>query len=383
MFAAVKTLFGYTPRAASPPPELASTSRKRGLERSDSDNDTPRKRARRRVRRRAKRTGPAPRDPALGLPYSPNTYQTAEPGVRRLFPPRAPQPLPTATGVIQIPRVRLGDGAAEPPRFTREEKGKAAVRDGTDKQNQTTAPVGPAPAPTTPQRPRPRPRPRLGGRLGAVRDNGGAPITPPPTSPAGPSTPATGTRQTVTSTPGAATTTTNTTDVPPLNQAQWRDTPNARARAILAANDGDPQAAADDIKHELREPEYSSRHVEIRDSMWQVMDAMETLARTHFANNFANNPANDAALTLQFATLIPETVKLIGCVASGGPAGEQGWRDLFYNSQKRAALVLAIIGKVLVEQVYQHVFFGGSQEEENHIIQLQTQYSQQDGTVFL
>jgi hypothetical protein len=74
-----------------------------------------------------------------------------------------------------------------------------------------------------------------------------------------------------------------------------------------------------------------------------------------------------------------KTVKVIGCVASGGPEGEQGWRDLFYDQEKRQALVCAIIGNVIVEQVLQHIFFGGESEHTRIVAKLQERYQNEDG----
>jgi hypothetical protein len=155
---------------------------------------------------------------------------------------------------------------------------------------------------------------------------------------------------------------------------------------------GDRSKAAYQVKVELDraqpsgkpEPLYSFRDVEIRDGIWQVMDKIQRFARVHFDFKFQRGVGevlrNEDKLNTAFASMVPETVKLIGCVASGGPSGAEGWRDLFYDRAKRRALVCAMIGNVLTEQVYQHGFFGGSSAQEEHIDQLQFDHRHDDGT---
>jgi hypothetical protein len=81
-----------------------------------------------------------------------------------------------------------------------------------------------------------------------------------------------------------------------------------------------------------------------------------------------------------FGSMSRETVKIIGCVASGGPEGEDGWRSLFYDQEKRHALVCAILGNVISEQVLQHIFFGGAPEDIEDVAILQERHRDADGT---
>jgi len=80
-----------------------------------------------------------------------------------------------------------------------------------------------------------------------------------------------------------------------------------------------------------------------------------------------------------FETLLPETAKLINCVASGGPSGLWGWHDLFVNKEKLQALVCAMIGNVLSEQVLQHAFFGGTEEGVRAVSKVQREFRDEDG----
>ena len=98
----------------------------------------------------------------------------------------------------------------------------------------------------------------------------------------------------------------------------WTDAPNARARRIIRQTASLADAATR-IKAELTEPEYAYRDMEVRDTMWHIMDEMEDFARTHFGGTVTRNKKDLAKV---FRKLEPETVKIIGCVASGGPGGE-------------------------------------------------------------
>jgi len=80
-----------------------------------------------------------------------------------------------------------------------------------------------------------------------------------------------------------------------------------------------------------------------------------------------------------FESLTPETAKLINCVASGGPSGVCGWHDLFVNKEKMQALVCAMIGNVLSEQVLQHEFFGGGEEGVGAVRGVVREFRNEDG----
>ncbi|KAF2751593.1 hypothetical protein M011DRAFT_394626 [Sporormia fimetaria CBS 119925] len=111
------------------------------------------------------------------------------------------------------------------------------------------------------------------------------------------------------------------------------------------------------------EPYYAFEATEIRDGIWQVMDQMERFAMEEYSFDFPNNVTNLEKLTDAFRTMKPETVKIVALIASGGPGGSNGWRDLFFDSIKRQGLVCGIIGNVLEEQVFKHPFFGGKAED--------------------
>ncbi|KAF2661976.1 hypothetical protein K491DRAFT_570716, partial [Lophiostoma macrostomum CBS 122681] len=164
----------------------------------------------------------------------------------------------------------------------------------------------------------------------------------------------------------------------------WDTTPNKQARNVLAAHAFDVKKAGKAIKQDtaLAEPEYAFRDVEIRDALWETMTEMSLFAQKHFGFTFEDNAENRKKLTAAFQTMTPETVQVIRCVGSGGPGGQDGWRDLFFNKEKRKALVCGIIGKVFVQQVYQHSFFGGSIVEETELLRLQKQHQDEDVTGF-
>lgn len=153
-------------------------------------------------------------------------------------------------------------------------------------------------------------------------------------------------------------------------QAEWSTQPNRRARELLSANNGHVSA----LLHDLNEPAYACRDIEIRDGLRKLTTQIKDLAASHFSFDVV-----PAKLPFMLRSLPDETVKIIGCVASGGPAGAKGWEALFLEDEKRQALVCAIIGNVLVEQVLQHMFFGGTEEQINDVSALQFEHRHADG----
>jgi hypothetical protein len=158
-------------------------------------------------------------------------------------------------------------------------------------------------------------------------------------------------------------------------QERWTARPNKMAREIAArTNDAKQQVQAS-----VQEPEYALRDIEIRDGLWQMMNLIENFAKlvstgqVYLVDAAGNLPGD------WWENMQPETAKIIGCVASGGPGGVRGWADLFVDEQKRRALICAVISKVLVEQVFQHIFFGGRAEEIKAITDLQMKYRNDDG----
>lgn len=170
----------------------------------------------------------------------------------------------------------------------------------------------------------------------------------------------------------------------------WTDFPNRTARQTLEGYDSNKTQAAIAIRDGLRqsdparksEPLYSLRDIEIRDGLWQLNDKLESFTMEHYNFDFgANGPGNKELLDTQLAKMPQATVDLIGCVASGGPSGPTGWRNLFFNKQKRRALVCAIIGEILEGQVLEHLFFGCSAEHEQNLERLQQEHAGDDGTL--
>jgi hypothetical protein len=114
--------------------------------------------------------------------------------------------------------------------------------------------------------------------------------------------------------------------------------------------------------------------MEIRDAMWDVTDLMESFVEDHFG--FVLEGKLMPAFFKRFSL---ETAKVIGCVASGGPGGVAGWHALFIDPVKRKALVMGIMGNVLVEQVFQHIFFGGQERDVKEMTELQKEHKDEDG----
>ena len=155
----------------------------------------------------------------------------------------------------------------------------------------------------------------------------------------------------------------------------WSTRPNKRARDFLQLQ---PLRAKQAIQAEVQEPEYALRDVEIRDGMWHMMDLMERFSKQFFSGALPRN--EEQWLRTCFRQLSPETAKIIGCVASGGPGGTRGWEELFTAELSRRALVMAIVGNVLVQQVFQHIFFGGDKKSVAELAQLQDKHRGADGT---
>ncbi|KAI8933661.1 hypothetical protein NX059_009382 [Plenodomus lindquistii] len=122
-------------------------------------------------------------------------------------------------------------------------------------------------------------------------------------------------------------------------------------------------------------PLYTIRDVEIRDTLDDICDQIRTLSRDHFGA--ANT--HFAVDTRFFERLTDDTARLVGCVASGGPGGEQGWIELFDNVQKRRALICAMVGNLLVEQVLRHPFFGGGEEGSEEVGGAEERFRDGDG----
>ena len=156
-----------------------------------------------------------------------------------------------------------------------------------------------------------------------------------------------------------------------IPMAKWHIKPHLRARQLLEANGHDTAALLED----LQEPAYVCRDAEIRDGVCKLTKQIEDFAKEQFVFVIEDG----TRLRSAFESMAPETVKIIGCVASGGPAGASGWKDLFLTADKRQALVCAIIGNVLVEQVFQHLFFGGTEDQIKEVAAIQFEHRNEDG----
>jgi hypothetical protein len=149
--------------------------------------------------------------------------------------------------------------------------------------------------------------------------------------------------------------------------------PNKHASDVATSTRNSKRAILGDIQ----DPEYALCDVEIRDGLWHLMNLMDRLAQRYFA--FDVHQHNSTIPESFFNQISPETAKIIGCVASVGPGGVQGWHNLFLDEQKRRALVMAIVGNVLVEQVFRHIFFGGIAKHIRRLTELQKEHKNEDG----
>ncbi|KAJ4330096.1 hypothetical protein N0V95_010105, partial [Ascochyta clinopodiicola] len=152
---------------------------------------------------------------------------------------------------------------------------------------------------------------------------------------------------------------------------KWSTEPNRRAREFLEEYGHDTAAMLED----LQEPAYVCRDTEIRDGLRKMINQIEDFAKAYFS--FTVN--DHSLLRPALESMEKETVSIVGCVASGGPAGASGWEDLFLAPDKRQALVCAIIGNVLVEQVFQHMFFGGTEAQIQDVAAIQYEHCHEDG----
>ncbi|KAF5845879.1 hypothetical protein GGP41_008391, partial [Bipolaris sorokiniana] len=130
---------------------------------------------------------------------------------------------------------------------------------------------------------------------------------------------------------------------------------------------------------DLHEPEYAMRDAEIRDALTHLVCLIQGFSREFFSGE-VHIPAPDGILPASiYAQMTPQTVKVVHCVASGGPAGQWGWHNLFLNEEKRQALVCGVIGNVLVEQVFENVCFGFGEEDKDAFSALERELKDEDG----
>ena len=98
-----------------------------------------------------------------------------------------------------------------------------------------------------------------------------------------------------------------------IPMAKWHIKPHLRARQLLETNGHDTAALLED----LQEPAYVCRDAEIRDGVCKLTKQIEDFAKEQFVFVIEDG----TRLRSAFESMAPETVKIIGCVASGGPAG--------------------------------------------------------------
>lgn len=157
--------------------------------------------------------------------------------------------------------------------------------------------------------------------------------------------------------------------LPPTQK--WSTQPKRYARDLLSSNGNNASA----IPNALHEPASVCYNTEIRDGLRQLTFQIRDLAASYFGF-----PADVTRLRSVLSSLPRETVGIIGCVASGGPGGAKGWASLFLEAEKREALVCAVVGNVVVEQVFQHLFFGGTEEQVKAMGEIQFTHRHEDGT---
>ncbi|PVI08306.1 hypothetical protein DM02DRAFT_670 [Periconia macrospinosa] len=157
-----------------------------------------------------------------------------------------------------------------------------------------------------------------------------------------------------------------------------------RARQEVKENPDNARWAVTDI---VNEPAYAFTDIELSDAIKHLKNLMLRFVERNI--KFAPGKNND--LEKVFSGLTPETTRLIGYIASGGPEGEYGWKRFFLHNQdemydedggenkKGQALALGIIGKVIAEQVWGHACFGADTSILNDIQDIEKRLKDFDG----
>jgi len=128
-------------------------------------------------------------------------------------------------------------------------------------------------------------------------------------------------------------------------------------------------------------PPYVVLDIEVRDEIWRIMNMIENFARDYFGFEM---PANgELRVYSALEDIQPETASLIQRIASVGPAGVEGWHSLFFDQRKRRVLVCGILGNVVVEQVFKHLFFGGNEEVLEKLLKVQDKLHDDNGEFIL
>jgi hypothetical protein len=153
----------------------------------------------------------------------------------------------------------------------------------------------------------------------------------------------------------------------------WLTNPNTKAHDVADMGPNSRWL----FQRDAEEPEYALRDIEIRDGITRLRTCMSSFSKHLFS--FKMDAPETALTSVFFAKFSAETAKVIGCVASGGPGGVEGWKEMFSDTRKRRALVCAIVGNVVTEQAFQHMFFGGVAEDVMDVTKLQEVHKDEDG----
>ena len=69
----------------------------------------------------------------------------------------------------------------------------------------------------------------------------------------------------------------------------------------------------------------------------------------------------------------------ITCYVSGGPAGREGWEQLFKDKDSREAVMYSVIGKALEEHVFGELLFGADEKQLKQLQQQEVSDAEIDG----
>lgn len=74
-----------------------------------------------------------------------------------------------------------------------------------------------------------------------------------------------------------------------------------------------------------------------------------------------------------------QLLRYVGCLAQAGPDYQESWRQMLIDPECRVALVVGIIGTALKEHVFSALWFGGTDEQEAELQNLQEKQKYGDG----
>ncbi|EME82946.1 uncharacterized protein MYCFIDRAFT_90185 [Pseudocercospora fijiensis CIRAD86] len=106
----------------------------------------------------------------------------------------------------------------------------------------------------------------------------------------------------------------------------------------------------DDVPYDSDETPPGGGLIRTRGSQASVEDETPSAGRSP-TKNLLGKPEN------------AQVVRYIGCLAIGGPKGEDGWAELLADQGCRKALVVGIIGRALKEHVFGSLWFGATAEQ--------------------